>query len=205
MSTFRPPWLLLLIPCDILFDYKSKTDKAIVDYTLPVLCIPITPFPADRLIPFAANALQCIVRGEETHKIALSPWGFVILPQEELATAIGNMHKKFGKDTHVAPEIRCGQIDRQTHRQTCSSQYFTTAVAGEVNICYLHDHKQNKWQLFYCTYLHCGANLFKAFWGIFHVGFSISAAVQNSNLPLWLPSCNSYPVIHTYMFTHAMF
>jgi len=44
---------------------------------------------------------------------------------------IGNMHKKFGKD-HA-----CGSgdilTDRQTDRQTYSSQYFAIAPAGEVN------------------------------------------------------------------------
>jgi len=43
-----------------------------------------------------------------------------------------NMHKKFGKDR------ACGSIDilvdRQTHRQTHSSQYFATAPVGEVTM-----------------------------------------------------------------------
>jgi len=45
---------------------------------------------------------------------------------------IGNMHKKFSKD-HA-----CGSgdilTDRQTHRQTYSSQYFATAPEGEVKM-----------------------------------------------------------------------
>jgi len=50
------------------------------------------------MIPFAANALQCIVNGEETPKIVPSLWHFVTLPEKDRATAIGNMHKEFGKD-----------------------------------------------------------------------------------------------------------
>jgi len=48
------------------------------------------------MIPFAANVLQCIVNGEENPKITRSPWDFVTLPQENRATAIGNMNQKFG-------------------------------------------------------------------------------------------------------------
>jgi len=40
-------------------------------------------------------------------KIAPSPWDFVTLPEEDRATAIGNMHK------YLATEISCG-TDRQT-------------------------------------------------------------------------------------------
>jgi len=55
---------------------------------------------------------------------------------EDRATAIGNMHKKFGKDR----ECGSGDIlmDRQrdththTYTQTYSSQYFATAPMGEV-------------------------------------------------------------------------
>jgi len=52
--------------------------------------------------------------------------------EEDRATDIGNMHKKIGKDR------ACGSgdilTDRQTHRQTYSSQYFTTASTGKVAI-----------------------------------------------------------------------
>ena len=41
--------------------------------------------------------------------------------------AIGNMHRKIGKDR--AYGFRDMLADRQTDRQTCSSQYFTTAAA----------------------------------------------------------------------------
>jgi len=68
------------------------------------------------MIPFAENALQCIVNREETPKIAHSPWDFVTLPEEDRATAMGTMHRKAGKDR------ACGFGDIlaniQTHRQT---------------------------------------------------------------------------------------
>ena len=69
------------------------------------------PFPADRLIPFAANALQCIVNGEENPKIAPSPWDFVTLLEEDRATAIGSMHKNLVK---IAPSKISSWTDRHT-------------------------------------------------------------------------------------------
>jgi len=55
--------------------------------------------------------------GKKTHKTALSPWDFVTLP-EDRATAIGNMHRKIGKD----PTWSCADIlaDRQAGRQAGS-------------------------------------------------------------------------------------
>jgi len=74
--------------------------------------------------------------GKITPKIAPAPWNFVTPLEEDRATAIGNMHKKFGKD------CACGSgdilPDRQTHTQTCSSQYFT--AAGEIakdSVCFV--------------------------------------------------------------------
>ena len=83
------------------------------------------------MIPFAANALQCIVNGEENPKTAPSPLDFVTLPEEDRTTAIGNMHRKTGKD-HV-----CGSgdvlADRLTDRQT-HTHNFAAAPAGKVII-----------------------------------------------------------------------
>ena len=86
---------------------------------------------------FVANALQCIVIGEENPKSAPSPWDFVTLSDEDRAAAIGNMHKKSVKIALAVPEICCRtdrQIHRHTDKQTCSSysQYFATALAGEI-------------------------------------------------------------------------
>ena len=47
--------------------------------------------------------------------------------EEDRATDIDNMHKKFGKD------CACGsaQTDRYSERQTYSARYFATAPVGE--------------------------------------------------------------------------
>jgi len=50
--------------------------------------------------------------GRKTPKIAPSPWDFITPPEEDRATAIGNMHKKFGKDRV------CGSGDMLADRQT---------------------------------------------------------------------------------------
>jgi len=55
------------------------------------------------------NALSM---GKKTPKIAPFPWDVVTLPEEDRTTAIGNRHKKFGKD-HM-----CGSGDMLEHRQT---------------------------------------------------------------------------------------
>jgi len=45
---------------------------------------------------------------------------------------MGNMRKNLVKIARGVLEISC-RTDRQTYRQTYSSQYFATAPAGEVN------------------------------------------------------------------------
>ena len=77
----------------------------------------------DWMIPFAANALQCIVNGKENPKTAPSPLDFVTLPEEDRATAIGNMHRKIDNDRacgsgDVLADDR--QTDRQTDTQRCA-------------------------------------------------------------------------------------
>jgi len=52
------------------------------------------------------------------------------MPEEDRATDRGNMQKKIGKDRVCGSEdVRA---DRETHRQTYSSQYFATAPARKV-------------------------------------------------------------------------
>jgi len=82
-------------------------------HTSPALCTPITPFPDDRLHSLH-NGLSM---GRKTAKIAPSPWDFVTLPEEDRATAIGNMHKKFGTDRACGSQAR-GQTDRPTSTHT---------------------------------------------------------------------------------------
>jgi len=43
--------------------------------------------------------------GRKTPKIALSPWDFVTLPEEDRGTTIGNLHKKLVKIACVVPKI----------------------------------------------------------------------------------------------------
>jgi len=56
-------------------------------------------------------------------------WPITNMLEEDPATDMANMHKKFGKDR------ACGSgdilVDRQTHRQTYSSQHFATTPVGE--------------------------------------------------------------------------
>ena len=50
-------------------------------------------------------AVQCVVSGEENPKTVPSPRDFVTLPDEDQPTAIGNMHRKTGKDCTCGMEI----------------------------------------------------------------------------------------------------
>jgi len=64
-------------------------------------------------------------------------WPIASIPEDDRGTDTGNMHKNYVKIACVVPEIFA---DRQTNRQTCSSQYFATAPAGEVIIeCWSRD------------------------------------------------------------------
>jgi len=49
-------------------------------------------------------------------------------PEEDRATAIGNMHEKFGKNGRVVPKT-WSRTDKYTDRQTRSSQY-TASLSG---------------------------------------------------------------------------
>jgi len=54
---------------------------------------------------------SALTMGKKTPKIAPSPWDFITLSEEDRATAIDNMHKKFGKDRACVS----GYARRQTH------------------------------------------------------------------------------------------
>jgi len=87
-----------------------------------VLCNPIT-LGSDRMVHTAATwrylqrmCYNALTTGRKTPKITRSPWDFVTLPEEDRATVIGNMHKKFGKDcVCVSRNILS---DKQTDTQT---------------------------------------------------------------------------------------
>jgi len=95
--------------------------------------------PNDRFSRFCMGpkcyAVQCIVSGEENPQNCPFPLGFRHPARGDRARAIGIMHRKIGKDR------ACGSrdilVDRQTHRQTCSSQYFATTSTGKVTINFL--------------------------------------------------------------------
>jgi len=76
---------------------------AIVDYTSPALCTPVIPFPPISDAAYRQHAGGGSSHGHRQHA------------------------QKFGKDR------ACGSgdilADRQTHRQTYSSQYFAIAPA----------------------------------------------------------------------------
>jgi len=67
------------------------------------------------------NALSV---GKKTPKAATSPWDFVTLPEDDRATAIGNMHRKIAKEC----ACRSGDIltDRQTHTHIHMCSYNTS-------------------------------------------------------------------------------
>jgi len=86
----------------------SSSNKAVVDYTSPVLCTPITPFPPIGNVVYRQHA------GEG--------------PSHDMVA------QKIGKDCACGSGdiLSETQTERQTHRQMHSSQYFATAHAGEV-------------------------------------------------------------------------
>jgi len=86
--------------------FIHKRNKAIVDYTSPSLCTPVTPFPPIGHVAYRQRAGGGPSHGHRQHA------------------------QKFSKDR--ACSSRDILADRQTHRQTYSSQYFATAPAGEV-------------------------------------------------------------------------
>ena len=93
--------------------------------------------------PKCSAALWCIINGKKQN-----------CPFHQ-ATAISDKHKTFGKD------CACGMVDiltdRHTHTQTCSSQYFATAPAGEVIIKFV-----NSWL---CNnLLHLNDDVFWCYW-----------------------------------------
>ena len=109
-------------------DLKSSNSKnqAIVDHTSPELRT--LTFPADmelsRLQRTPYNALSM---GRTTPKTAPSPWDSVTLPEEDRASAVGNMHKNLVKISGMAPEIS-SQTDRQTDRHKLTHHSSTSQL-----------------------------------------------------------------------------
>ena len=66
----------------------------------------------------AIRLIQCIVNGEENPHKCLFPWEYVTPPEEDRATAIGNIHKDFVKIARVVRIYDRGQTNRYTHIDT---------------------------------------------------------------------------------------
>jgi len=89
----------------------KDTNKAIVDYTSPALCTPVTPFQPIGDAAYRQHAEGGPSQGHRQHA------------------------QNVVKIARVVPEISSRtdrNADRQTQRQTYASQYFATAPAGEV-------------------------------------------------------------------------
>jgi len=86
--------------------------------------------------------------GMKTPKIALSPWDLVTreLLEEDRAMAIGSVHKKLVKITHVVRET-----DKHTHTEMCLSQYFATTPTVEVIIHVIQQHPRHTQTMLHAT------------------------------------------------------
>jgi len=85
---------------------STKTNKVIVDYTSPALCIPVSPFPPTGDAAYCQRPGRGPSHGHRLH-----------------AQIIGK--DRAGGSGGILS-------DKRTHRQTYSSQYFASASAGEV-------------------------------------------------------------------------
>jgi len=120
----------------IRFTHSDKLNKTIRDYTSPALCT-LIPLPGQshlqrtqqrRNYPFCCTMLSAteqpllqwtcysaLSTGRKTTKIAPSPLDFITLPDEDWATAIGNMQRKFGKED--ARDMIITILCQRSHRQ----------------------------------------------------------------------------------------
>jgi len=63
--------------------------------------------------------VHCIVSGEENPKTVPSPWDFGTLPEEDRATAIGNMHRKISKyGVYGSGDMLADRPHTHTHTHT---------------------------------------------------------------------------------------
>jgi len=74
------------------------------------------PFCSERCSDGYSKDCQSFWIALTTPKIAPSPWDFITLPEEDHATAIGNMQRKYGKDRAWFQRYVRGQTN--THTQT---------------------------------------------------------------------------------------
>jgi len=101
-------------------------NKAIVNHTSPALRTPIHSSLAD---PICSERVTIHCEWEENPQNCPFPLGFRHLAGEGPSHGHRQHAQKIGKDRACG----YGDIARgQTDRQTCSSHYFATALAGEV-------------------------------------------------------------------------
>jgi len=83
---------------------------------------------------------------KKTPKTAPSPRDLVTLPEEDPATAISNTHrKKIDKDRASGSGDILADRQTDTHTQTCSSQYFVTASAGDETTLIIFDQTNHQY------------------------------------------------------------
>jgi len=74
--------------------------------------------------------------GKKTPKIVPSIWDCATPPEEDRATAVGDMHKTFSKDRECVSRDMLAYRQTNTHRQTYRRAHYNnwppTAHAGEV-------------------------------------------------------------------------
>jgi len=97
--------------------FSLKLPFPLQESSLPLGQAHLSPQTASRLVVFVwviPNAMlyNAMSIGKKTTKIAPSPWDFVTLQKQNLAMAISNMNKKYGKDR------ACGSSDILAERQT---------------------------------------------------------------------------------------
>jgi len=73
-----------------------------------------------------AMLYNALLMGKKTPKISPSLWDCVTPPEEDRATAISNMRKKFGKDGARVSVCTDRQIHRVSERQTHRRGYYNT-------------------------------------------------------------------------------
>jgi len=73
--------------------------------------------------------IYALLMGKKTPSRRYAMRSIINVEEEDRATDTGSMHKNLVNIARVVPEI---SSRTDTHRQTCSSQYFATAPAGEV-------------------------------------------------------------------------
>jgi len=61
---------------------------------------------------------NALLVGKKTPKTAHSPWDFIIVPEDDQATATCNMHRKIGKIMCVILDHILADRQTYTHRQT---------------------------------------------------------------------------------------